>query len=115
MREMENKEAGRWFEWWYSNQYAWELICGEHLKQKEFTMKEAVDILKDLADRELYQLAIVLLHQLMKNTSMDEAFIGVVIRRIEGGVSDKGIISECIAAVEKALIENHAMNNKVML
>lgn len=115
MRDMENREVGKWFEWWYSNQNAWELICGDHLLKISFTMREAVQILKDLADREMYQLVIVLLHQLLKNSCIDEAFIRVIVGRLEGNSPEMGVISECIASVEKVLTENHAMNNKVML
>lgn len=115
MHDLENKEAGKWLEWWYGNQNAWELICGDRNRMISFTMKEAVQILKDMADRELYQLAIVLLHQLMKNSCIDEAVIHAVAGRLGGESSDRGIISECIAAAEKALIENNAMNHKVML
>lgn len=115
MSEMENKEAGRWLEWWYSNRNAWELICGDQNLMISFTMKDAVQVLKDLVNREMYQLAIVLLHQLMKNSCIDEAVIRVIAERLGGGSGDKGIISECIVAAERVLIENNAMNHKVML
>lgn len=115
MRDTENKEAGKWFEWWYRNQNAWELVCGEHLFRQEFTMRDAVQISKELVDREMYQLAIVMLHQFLKSSCIDEAFIRVIVGRLEGNSPEMGIISECIASVERVLLENHAMDNKVIL
>ena len=97
MRDTENKEAGKWFEWWYRNQNAWELVCGEHLFGQDFTMRDAVQISKDLVDREMYQLAIVMLHQILKSSCIDEAFIRVIVGRLEGNSPEIGIISECIA------------------
>ena len=115
MCDIENKEAGKWFEWWYSNRGAWELICGEHLFQQEFTMRDAVQIARDLVDREMYLLAVVMLHQILKNSCIDGAFVRVVTGRLEGNFPEMGIISECIASVERVLTQNHAMDNKLML
>lgn len=112
MEFKENEVTAKVLAWVRDCPVTWDILQNE--SGMDIHMKDAVDILEDMLDQELYQMAIVLLGKLDRDQYVHQAITDTLVRRVKEVSHEKGWLTDIVETL-KAEIREQGLEEKVLV